>query len=160
MTSVPPPNLSCLTSRDPGQLSRLSSLALRSILGQTAHSSLKLKLCWDNVSEYQYQHPCPLEAGILWLVTFGIRALLLYTDHKGDKGQHQDLHPTSLLQWLFLHPLLPLGRRPPTPAKPASEGHFCLSWGTHHLPIPSTSDMLRVLRNTSLTLLYVIPGRP
>lgn len=80
------------------------------------------------------------------------------------KGSTSTCSPMSLLpwlflQWLFLHPLLALGRRAPTPAKPASKGHCCLSWGTHHLPIPSTSDpvstsdVLRVLSTTSLTLL-------
>lgn len=145
MTSALPPNLSCLTRI----VQETQLLGLEVHFGAScALSSLKLKLCWDNVSEFQYQHPHPLEAVTLWLVAFVDRASLLHTDPKGDKGQHQHLPPTSLLLWLFLPPVLALGRTAPTPAKE----HCSVSWGTSSAK-PSTSDMLRVLSTTSLSLL-------
>lgn len=120
-----------------------------------ALSSLKLKFCWD--SEYQYEPPFP------WRLTHfgwghlgtGPRSSTQIT--RVTKGSTKGI---ALLQWLLLHPLLALGRRAPTLATPASKGHRCLFWGTHHLPIASTSDKLRVLRTSSLTLPCVTPGRP
>lgn len=62
-----------------------------------ALSSLKLKFCWD--SEYQYEPPFPWRLthfGWGHLGTFGDRASLLYTDHKGDKGQHKGHCPVAM----------------------------------------------------------------